>query len=410
MNTVNSIGLITKYSDQFFDKVYKQDSVTSVLDTTDERVKFIGAKTVKIAKMQFGGLSNYYRNNAEAGSAPAGTQFYGSAGFGYQQSSAKMQWETFTLSQDRAASFPIEYFDDEESGGLLVGNAVTEISRTIIVPEIDAYALSTLAANAGKQATTEGGITSANALSALNDAFLYFEEHEVPAADQVIYVSPAFMKALRESTQITRFIETAPGEKKVSYKITEYEGRTLITVPPTRFRTEYKAYDGGYGFSSDPSKPSKPINFLAVSKSAVIHIKKYEKVKIVSGDLNLAANGFDGYTVYARVYHDVFVPDNKKVGIYANIAESASTSDLPAKLTVTNDKLKIASIKIEPADQAALAVKTSQTGTIKVGDKLDPAKVDLIHVGDTFSAGATKFYAISGNYTVLAIADVTFAN
>ena len=407
MNTVNSIGLITKYSDQFFDKVYKQDSVTSILDTTDERVKFIGAKTVKIAKMQFGGLSNYYRNNAEAGSAPAGTQFYGSAGFGYQQSNAKMQWETFTLSQDRAASFPIEYFDDEESGGLLVGNAVTEISRTIIVPEIDAYALSTLAANAGKQATTEGGITSANALSALNDAFWYFEEHEVPAADQVIYVSPAFMKALRESTQITRFIEPAPGEKKVSYKITEYEGRTLITVPPTRFRTKYKAYDGGYGFGDG----SMPINLLAVSKSAVIHIKKYEKVKIVSGDLNLAANGFDGYTVYARVYHDVFVPDNKKVGIYANVAEAASTSDLPAKLTVTKDGTKIKSIEIEPANnQVAFAVKTSQTGTINVGDKLDPAKVDLIHVGDTFSAGATKFYAISGNYTVLAVTTVTFAN
>lgn len=405
MNMTNSIGLITKYSDQFFDKVYKQDSVTSVLDTTDERVKFIGAKTVKIAKMQFGGLSNYYRNNDnkdELGSAPAGTQFYGSAGFGYQQSSAKMQWETFTLSQDRAASFPIEYFDDEESGGLLVGNAVTEISRTIIVPEIDAYALSTLAAHAGTSKSE--AITSANALSALNDAFLYFEEHEVPAADQVIYVSPAFMKALRESTQITRFIEPAPGEKKVSYKITEYEGRTLITVPPTRFRTKYKAYDGGYGFDTG----SMPINFLAVSKSAVIHIKKYEKVKIVSGDLNLAANGFDGYTVYARVYHDVFVPDNKKVGIYANVATEAGTSDLPAKLTVTKDGTKIKSIEIEPASQAAIAVKTSQTGTIKVGDKLDPAKVDLIHVGDTFSAGATKFYAISGNFTVLAIAEVTF--
>lgn len=409
MNTVNSIGLITKYSDQFFDKVYKQDSVTSVLDTTDERVKFIGAKTVKIAKMQFGGLSNYYRNNAddEVAKAPAGTQFYGSAGFGYQQSNAKMQWETFTLSQDRAASFPIEYFDDEESGGLLVGNAVTEISRTIIVPEIDAYALSTLAANAGK--SVPEAITSANALSALNDAFLYFEEHEVPAADQVIYVSPAFMKALRESTQITRFIEPAPGEKKVSYKITEYEGRTLITVPPTRFRTDYKAYDGGYGFGSD----SKLINFLAVSKSAVIHIKKYEKVKIVSGDLNLAANGFDGYTVYARVYHDVFVPDNKKVGIYANVAEATSTSDLPAKLTVTNDKTKIASIEIEPANnQVAFAVKLKITpeGTLKVGDKLDPANVDLIHVGDTFSAGKVKFYAMSGNYTVLAITEVTFTN
>lgn len=402
MNTVNSIGLITKYSDQFFDKVYKQDSVTSVLDTTDERVKFIGAKTVKIAKMQFGGLSNYYRNNAEAGSAPAGTQFYGSAGFGYQQSSAKMQWETFTLSQDRAASFPIEYFDDEESGGLLVGNAVTEISRTIIVPEIDAYALSTLEANAGK--TVSEAITSANALSALNDAFLYFEEHEVPAADQVIYVSPAFMKALRESTQITRFIEPAPGEKKVSYKITEYEGRTLITVPPTRFRTKYKAYDGGYGFDTG----SMPINLLAVSKSAVIHIKKYEKVKIVSGDLNLAANGFDGYTVYARVYHDVFVPDNKKFGIYANIATEAGTSDLPAKLTITKDGTKIKSIEIEPASQAAIAVTTTKTGTINVGDKLDPATVSLVYVDQVFKTGETKFYAISGNYTVLATTSVTF--
>lgn len=402
MNTVNSIGLITKYSDQFFDKVYKQDSVTSILDTTDERVKFIGAKTVKIAKMQFGGLSNYYRNNSEAANAPAGTQFYGSAGFGYQQSNAKMQWETFTLSQDRAASFPIEYFDDEESGGLLVGNAVTEISRTIIVPEIDAYALSTLAANAGT--TKSEAITSANALSALNDAFLYFEEHEVPAADQVIYVSPAFMKALRESTQITRFIEPTPGEKKVSYKITEYEGRTLITVPPTRFRTKYKAYDGGYGFDTG----SMPINLLAVSKSAVIHIKKYEKVKIVSGDLNLAANGFDGYTVYARVYHDVFVPDNKKFGIYANVATEAGTSDLPAKLTVTKDgSNKIASIEIEPASQAAIAVKTTQTGEIKVGTKLDPAKVNLIHVGDALTTGANKFYAMSGNYTVLAETSVT---
>ena len=405
MNTVNSIGLITKYSDQFFDKVYKQDSVTSILDTTDERVKFIGAKTVKVAKMQFGGLSNYYRNNSETENAPAGTQFYGSAGFGYQQSNAKMQWETFTLSQDRAASFPIEYFDDEESGGLLVGNAVTEISRTIIVPEIDAYALSTLAANAGE--TKSETITKENALSALNDAFLYFEEHEVPAADQVIYVSPAFMKALRESDKITRFIDSTPGEKKVNYKITEYEGRTLITVPPTRFRTEYKAYDGGYGFGAG----SKLIDFLAVSKSAVIHIKKYEKVKIVSGDLNLAANGFDGYTVYARVYHDVFVPDNKKVGIYAHVASAESTSDLPAKLTVTNDKLKIASIEIEPANnQVAFAVKTSQTGPINVGDKLDPAKVDLIHVGDTFTATTVKFYAISGNYTVLATTSVTFAS
>ena len=143
----NNIELITRYSPKAWDTVYKQESMSALLDTNKELVKFTGAKTVKIGKWQNGGLRDYYRNNAgdpRVALAPEGTNFVGSAGFGYQKSAARLVWEEFTLSCDRAAAFQIEKFDNEESGEELVGLGVSEISRTTIVPRHSKLALGTM--------------------------------------------------------------------------------------------------------------------------------------------------------------------------------------------------------------------------------------------------------------------------
>ena len=85
-------------------------------------------KTVKIAKFQAGGLKDYYRNNNGDARVAQGTPF------GYQQSSVGLTWEEFTVSMDRGASYPIELFDNEETDGLALGAATTEISRVIMIP------------------------------------------------------------------------------------------------------------------------------------------------------------------------------------------------------------------------------------------------------------------------------------
>lgn len=131
---MNNIELITKYSTEAWDTVYKQESMSSMLDTNKDLVKFTGAKTVKIAKWQNGGLKDYYRNNGELAANPTG-DFVG-APFGYQKSQARLVWEEFTLKVDRAAAFQIEKFDNEESGDEIVGLGVKEISRTTIVPSV----------------------------------------------------------------------------------------------------------------------------------------------------------------------------------------------------------------------------------------------------------------------------------
>ena len=401
----NSIELITTYSPKYWDVVYKQEAVTSILDANPKMVKFEGTKTVKIAKWQNGGLQNYYRNNIGDPRVNAGEgNFVGASDFGYQKSAARLTWEEFTLRCDRGAAFEIEYFDNEESGGELVGLGVTEISRTSIVPEVDAYALSTIASycttNLGNLVTED---PTEKPLAALNRAFTYFANKEVPASDQVAFVSPKFINALRETNEVTKFLGQTDfsADKDVKFEITKYQGRDLITVSPERLRTNIvlvdSGYEGGYYWGED----SKEINFLMVAKSAVMHVVKYQKVKIVSGEANLAARGFDGYTIFARIYHDVFVPDNKRVALYCSLAAD-SVAPVKASLDVLVSNGKVKSITTLPGDKLYHVVKSTESKD--VGATL--STYELVKAGDAITT-TTTFYAIDSDKKVVAKQTVT---
>lgn len=396
---VNNIELITKYSPKAWDTVYKAESVTSLLDADPALVRFEGAKTVKIGKFQSGGLQDYYRNNlgdSRVPVAPEGGDFMHSLGFGYQKTGMRLVWEEFTLKCDRAAAIPVEMFDNEESGEQLIGLGVTEFARTQIVPEIDAYTLSTVAGytSAGLGNLVTGDVTSSDfkPLAALNAAFLYMDEHEIPAEDQIVFVSPKYMNSLRQTTEVTKFLGQTDYSKNVKFLITEYEGRKLVQVPPARFRTEIDLFGReGYGWKSG----SKAINFLMVAKSAVMHVTKYEKNKIIGGEINLAAHGFDGYTIYARVYHDVFVADNKRIALYCHVSEAAAPAP---KLDVMVSNGKVKSITVVPGDKLYFVGKTTDS-TTTVGTTL--TNFTEVRVGDAVES-KDVLVAVDSNKKVVA--------
>lgn len=85
----NSIALVTKYL-PFMDEVYKVNSRSAVLDTANDRVRWIGADTVKALALTEVGLGQYSRN---AGYVPGNTN--GS-------------WETFQIAQDRGRSYQVD--------------------------------------------------------------------------------------------------------------------------------------------------------------------------------------------------------------------------------------------------------------------------------------------------------------
>lgn len=384
----NSIELITKYSTKAWDKVYKAEAISSLFDAPESQVQFTGAKTVKIAKFSASGLGNYYRNNE--GDNRVGTGSY----FGYSQGNVGLTWEEFTLKQDRSAKYPVELFDNEETDGLTLGAATTEISRTIMIPEVDAYCFSELAEYAGHDLSDKAIVPGTNEFEVLNEALLYLEEHEVPAEKQIILASPKFMNGLRNNKEMSRVLLQADYNKDVKFTLTSYEGRKIATVPPQRFRTKMaKTADGriagnGIQWASD----SKFIDFMVCPTDAVLHVVKYNKVKIISGDMNLAGQGFDGYSIFARIYHDVFVTDNKRYAIvlHTSTGYTPTTNDL-IKLVVTTGK----AIEATAGEKAFRIYKT--TRTLNVGADFEKTANDtLVKEGDIATASTKYVLVVDG--------------
>lgn len=335
----NKIELIVKYSTEAWDKVYAQESRASLLDGNKKLLKFEGAKTVKIAKFSANGLSDYRRANNVVGGHfkgdghdAAGVSTYG---YGYQTADMALTWETFTMECDRAAQYRIDLMDNEETDALAVGTCTTEVSRTIMIPEVDAYCFSKLAGFAIGDGIVSEAIVAANPgagerqpVDALNNALQFFDEHEVPAEDQIIFASPKFLKMLRSTNELYKRLDQSEYKKNVSFLIEEYEGRPVVMVAPNRFRTDILLGDYGYTFGSN----SHNINFMVVAKSAVYHVVKYNKVRVFAPDV---VQDYDGYKVNARIYHDVFVPDNKRVAVYVSLDSGAAAAGLAVSPTLT---------------------------------------------------------------------------
>ena len=270
--------------------------------------------------------------------------------------------------------------------------------------EVDAYCFSTIASycteGLGNLVVENLDGADAKPLASLNKAFTYFANREVPVTDQIAFVSPDFMNALRNSSEVTKFLGQTDFENKdIKFTITKYQGRQLVEVSPERLRTNISLFgQEGYSWGAD----SKKINFLMVAKSAVTHVVKYEKVKVIGDDLNLAGNGFDGYTVYARIYHDVFVPDNKRVALYCSVAEGAAPA-MTLDVLVANEKIK--SITTHPGEKLAFVVTSTETAA--VGATLG-GTLTFVKPGDEVTA-TTKFYAINSDKKVLAVYEHTVA-
>lgn len=82
----NTIGLASKYL-PILDEIYKYGSMSSLLDTANERVRWIGAKTANIFTIDPVGLGNYSRN---AGFVPG---------------DVNGSWVPYTIEIDRGRSY-----------------------------------------------------------------------------------------------------------------------------------------------------------------------------------------------------------------------------------------------------------------------------------------------------------------
>lgn len=310
MANSNNFAYIEKTLAGIVDKVFAVNSLTdSLIGAGDIKLNFLDAKTVKIFKLASTGLTDYARGG------------HGSSNI---RGAAQSSNETFTLTQERYSEIPLDKLDTLDDGETVLGHLATEFVRTKVVPEFDTYRFSKLA---GYCSATMGNLVSESIaentiIAKFNAAFKWMAEQKVPESDQIIYVNPSVMELIRNTTELAKRLHQSDMSNNVKFAIELYENRPIVVVPSDTFYTLAQTGDGIH-----PSSSSKVINFMVVSKSAPIVVKKLDYAKVYnSTDENGAYLGYVGYLLTNLYYHDIFVPDNKKVGIYCSVSEVSASS------------------------------------------------------------------------------------
>ena len=300
----NSIELIQKYV-SLLDAKYAAESKSSVLDVQSDLIReTANAKSVLIPKMILSGLGDYDRSN------------------GFVKGNVTLEWVTHTFSKDRGRSFQIDAMDNEETAMVAFASLSGEFIRTQVAPELDAYRFSTYSAKAGN--SVEETLTKDNIITAIDTAIGTLDDAEVPEGDRVLFVSVPIYNLMKGTNELVKRFDVQASNGNVDRRIETLDGIQVVKVPSARFKTAYIFRDGKTlgqeegGFT--PDVESEAINFMVISKSAVVQIVKLALPRVFTPEQNQEAHAwkFD-----YRLYHDAWVLDNKEDGIYVSVVPSA---------------------------------------------------------------------------------------
>lgn len=291
----NAITTIQKYL-PLLDQVYAFASCSAILDTPNALVRETAdAKTVLIAETSMSGLGDYSRAD------------------GFVSGDLTLEWKPYTFEYDRGRTFQIDAMDDAETMGLAFGSLASEFIRIKVTPEIDAVRFAKYATNAGT--TVAAALTKNTTVTAISTAEVALEEKEVSLANCVLFITPTIYGYVKDDTE--HFQRTLVPSENPNRNFGSFDEMPIVKVPQTRFYTSVTLNDGKTqatgGYTA--AEGAKEINFMIVDRAAVIQLIKHGKIRVFDPDTNQSA---DAYKVDYRVYHDAWVLNNKKNGIYCH--------------------------------------------------------------------------------------------
>ena len=283
----NTIALAKNYT-SILDEVYQNASVTADL-TSDNTMVRAGANANEIVYPQISvsGLGDYSRNS------------------GYTDGSVNLEWKTAIFNYDRGTKISVDVMDNEESRDIAFTMAGSELMRTKVAPEADAFTFATLAGITGiSKATAATYATASDFLAALIEAKNKMDEDEVPEENRILYATPSLLNGVMalDTTKSREILATFS---------------KTVKVPQSRFYTAIDLLDGkSSGEEAGHFKKAttgKDINFMIIHKPAVIKYDKHIASDIIPASSNPDADAdISKYRKYGIV--DVF--KNKVAGIY----------------------------------------------------------------------------------------------
>lgn len=292
---INTLEMATLFQ-RNLDKLAVQQMTTGWMDANAGQVIYRGGNEVKIPKMSIAGMADYDREN------------------GYVQGGVTLAYETFKMTQDRGRKFVIDEMDVDETAFIATASAAMgEFQRTQVLPEIDAFRISKLATIA----------ITANQTGAKKDTVTESFKEGIKVVRDAGYTGPLVIHAtfdvamqfeLEMAGKLTAQTFSKGGVDTI---VPSIDGVPIIKTSSNRMVTAIKIYDGksvgqeAGGFVKGES--AKDIDFFVSAANAPIAITKQDKMRIFDPNTYQDA---DAWAMDYRRYHDLWVMDNKKNGLY----------------------------------------------------------------------------------------------
>lgn len=297
-----------QYSQQFqtvLDAQMLAGATSAFMEANAGQVKYDGGDTVHIPEISMQGLAKYDRDE------------------GFNQGSVTLKFNPYKMTQDRGRTFQLDSMDVNETNFVATaGTVMGEFQRTQVIPEIDSYRYSKIAALATAENKVTTGFTPAVATILEKLEAEITEIQDVVGEDEglIIVMSTKLRTILNNADKFNRYLNVAEFKNgSVNTTVKSFNDIPILGVPSARMKTAYVFNDGktanqqAGGFKADTA--AKDINWIIMPQRAPIAVSKTDKVRVFTPELNQKA---DAWKIDYRKYHDLWIPKNRFAAIRVN--------------------------------------------------------------------------------------------
>lgn len=297
-----------QYSQQFqtvLDAQMLASATSAFMEANAGQVKYDGGDTVHIPEISMQGLAKYDRDE------------------GFNQGSVTLKFNPYKMTQDRGRTFQLDSMDVNETNFVATaGTVMGEFQRTQVIPEIDSYRYSKIAALATAENKVTTGFTPAVAtiLEKLEAEITEIQDVVGEEEGLIIVMSTKLRTILNNADKVNRYLNVAEFKNgSVNTTVKSFNDIPILGVPSARMKTAYVFNDGktanqqAGGFKADTG--AKDINWIIMPQRAPIAVSKTDKVRVFTPDINQKA---DAWKIDYRKYHDLWIPKNRFAAIRVN--------------------------------------------------------------------------------------------
>lgn len=299
------------------------------------------------------------------------------------------------MRQDREWDTLVDPMDMQEDAIVTVANITATFNQFQKIPEMDAYAASTLAQAAERFGAVDSTtLTKDNILDIWDGYLAYMVNQRVPRDRIRAKMTPDAYKLLKEAAGITRFIDTGTGIRDVDRNVGKLDGVIIEEVPADIMKD---AFDFTEGWTE--AEGAKQINILLFDPLAVAAPVVYD-VSMLSAP---SAQSKGKYLYYERYYYDVYALNQRLPGIFANITGTQTIGKVSFTTAQgSSGKTVLNGLESLPNGQAYVAKAGTGAETVNYGDKLT--------TGWTIVTDGAELAAASGNTVTVAVVNTTKGN